>query len=516
MPPEKTLADYLDDALPQDERAALEELFLQAPEPLAEIVAQEKLDAALRALLGEASELEQIKQGIMADIGAGPMNQTKRRVLVDMAAHKKKRRERLMEWRIAGISFAAAAGIVLMLMLWQSRTGKHEIVEQEPSPPVTEKQRTEETLPVPQKKQPAPEFSPVITHSEQNAPVAKPDRPLVAQNTIPSTMKETRQSPDKSVVPVVPTNVAVVQPLVKPATPVVVATLRDVAEWPFASDSPWNQPIGSAAKYAPVRFAVREKFDADKIGLRTRPVLRDVPDGVPHRVLVNGQEAGSFHLVMPPNRFNGNDQPVSILNRDATTVMELRDVDFSQQGVISAKSTQSMDLRGTGFGGGLAESGGSAFGGVVRSGEAMRGIHHALAIAVNLQWLSTKGGRLHVWPATSGPPYPAKSFAKPGNVQLGTLLAIPPTVSIEKLNVGAKGTPGYELAKALQDYGAYVTETCRWQQFHFYFSDADVPGNITDILARLAKELHVVTNNTSATPGGGGTLRAQLAPAPPK
>ena len=150
----------------------------------------------------------------------------------------------------------------------------------------------------------------------------------------------------------------------------------------------------------------------------------------------------------------------------------------------------------------------------MRHGEVTTGIRHALAIALNRHSLNRHGpgGNAFVWPANAVEPNTRKEFAERGNVLVGSLLAIPPPVKIETLGVGARGSFGYALAQAMQDYGVYVTGSCQWQSMHFFTAEADAPGNLEAILTRLFKELHVVANNAPATPAGGGVPRGPRAP----
>ena len=94
----------------------------------------------------------------------------------------------------------------------------------------------------------------------------------------------------------------------------------------------------------------------------------------------------------------------------------------------------------------------SNLGGLIRFGEYENGIRHSLSARVNRERLS---GRRNfnspgtIWPATGG------DAAVENFLNIGTLLAIPPDVNIRGL-VGESG-PGYELARAMQDYGVYIT-----------------------------------------------------------
>jgi hypothetical protein len=184
---------------------------------------------------------------------------------------------------------------------------------------------------------------------------------------------------------------------------------------------------------------------------------------------------------------------------------------------VTVQKIQTIDLQSSGFapdGNGLARHGGSGFGGALRRGELREGIHHALAIAYNRSGLNQRGpgGKPFVWPASQLDPTASAQLSATGNVYVGSLLAIPPDVDIAQLGFGKEG-PAFELARVLQDYGAYVVESCDTQWMNFYSTDADLSAEkVVPMLERLARELQVVTNNTPATPGGGGKRRGTAAP----
>jgi hypothetical protein len=91
---------------------------------------------------------------------------------------------------------------------------------------------------------------------------------------------------------------------------------------------------------------------------------------------------------------------------------------------------------------------------------------------------------------------------------MGSLLAIPPSV-----NIGALGLSPQALAvaRALQDYGAYITETGGGNVI--YYAEANSHTTMTAAeLGSLTPYLRVVPNNSSNNVGGGGVPRAEMAP----
>jgi hypothetical protein len=167
------------------------------------------------------------------------------------------------------------------------------------------------------------------------------------------------------------------------------------------------------------------------------------------------------------------------------------------------------DLYGPGVGqGGVRAYGGSAIGGLIRSWELEEGtIRHALALALDADQL----GRGPVWPATAEDGDAARSYT--GDVPMGTLAAIPPSIDVAALGLSPAGLAA---AHALQDYGAYVVDrsgcTCLYAEPS---APATAVSQLRKDVARLRSLLRVVTNSGPAAVGGPGSRRAPLAPALP-
>lgn len=91
-------------------------------------------------------------------------------------------------------------------------------------------------------------------------------------------------------------------------------------------------------------------------------------------------------------------------------------------------------------------------------------IRHALKIDLWGNWLhynpssSTPGRR---WPAILADSYASNQYkgSKPALV-MGSLLAIPPSVTAESLGLSTKA--GKKIFQAMQDYGAYVVDDSGW------------------------------------------------------
>lgn len=198
-----------------------------------------------------------------------------------------------------------------------------------------------------------------------------------------------------------------------------------------------------------------------------------------------------------------------LLQRGRRHALELHGVSVRADGDLDAQSLARTDLAGPGVDESASDAkpfGLSNLGGLLRTGELENGIRHALASRVNRQRL---GGRNHfqtpstTWPATGGD-------ASSGDfLNVGTLLAIPSDVDIAA-KFGTNG-PAYELARAMQDYGVYVTGVAP-APFVLLTDDARW-AEADELLAELVPLLQIVTNNSPATPAGGGTPRRETAPA---
>jgi len=135
-------------------------------------------------------------------------------------------------------------------------------------------------------------------------------------------------------------------------------------------------------------------------------------------------------------------------------------------------------------------------------------------------------GSAHMWPAGWSPNNAqwARQFSRSGNVYFGTLLAIPPSVDLSAIGVGTNG-PAFEIARALQDYGAYVRDVFAPENFaewrragrpHLVFcaerDETELPPDFLAQLGRVVRHLKIVSNNGPQSIGGGGARRRPPAP----
>ena len=298
--------------------------------------------------------------------------------------------------------------------------------------------------------------------------------------------------------------------------------LRDAAAWPFAASSPWNTAIGDQAAFTAIsspRFASAKGGSVNATGFSHPVFIATAAD--PEIAIFKTGSASPFATVRVPAAAQPDaqgDGHLHLIDEQHRSVIEMWQA-VRSEGRITAVAVVRNDLTDDGVYGawhGVRAYGGSAIAGLIRTGELKSGIRHALAIAVEQQSLnrSAPGGKGWVWPASSCDNHNA--YGATGNLFMGSLLAIPPTVDLRKLGLGPEAV---ELAVALQDYGAYITD-CTGSNLSFYAEpaaaeEAALVGR--GEASRLVALLQAVANNGPQTIGGGGKPRRAAAPpfAPP-
>lgn len=296
---------------------------------------------------------------------------------------------------------------------------------------------------------------------------------------------------------------------------------RDRLQHPFASDSPWNRSIGSGARFEPLTRPLLDPGRGAGAGasVEVRPVYR-WDQGAPELRI----ESLNREPVLIP--FPGVWRPpepsdtsaMGVLTGDGSAVLELRQITRQEGGTMQIRWWGRTDLSGSGMAPeshGVTEFGGSMLGGALRRGELESGVPHALSLVVPARRLNRRGAGVDpfVWPASRASPGWRHRFGEGGNLFLGSLLALPPDTKLSALGVGDRG-PGFELARALRDYGAYVTDATD-RDPRLVVVDERVPDGFGPVIAGLLARLQVVVNNSPGTVGGGGIPRreppAQLA-----
>lgn len=282
---------------------------------------------------------------------------------------------------------------------------------------------------------------------------------------------------------------------------------RNPLLWPFSSASIWNRPLGSDAQFTPVPG---KSFLADGPLVGAMRPRRAVMGGAAHPlrgVWVGGERVADARLAeadLPPS---GNLENLLLFQHARRYALELRGVTVRADGDLAAQAIARTDLAGPGISDPSTKAnpfGFSQLGGLLHAQELREGIQHALACRVKRDRL---GGRNNfqtpstVWPATGG------DEASGEFLNIGTLLAIPPDMDVKKL-FGDSGS-AYELARAVQDYGVYVTGYGD-APFALLRADRFMSAEEEDALVnRLVPLLQVVMNNSPALKGA-----PRRAPAP--
>lgn len=344
-------------------------------------------------------------------------------------------------------------------------------------------------------------------------------------------------------------------------------TTRDPWLWPFAQDSIWNTPIGSDAVYAPANFEPNATLGGDNVYLlkldnesSSRPVYG-------HNSWGPGRCTGSSlgfdwnipdDFIVPDSGEDNPDgltpnNPFAFLLPDGNTVFEAQVLARCEpDGPVYMPSWLTIgdnlersrrDIYGDGIdgqsesygGSGHGASGMSALGGTIRKGELINDtpIRHPIKLTMwgnkYLYYNEADATPGYRWPATDAdahagdPNSPKRYQGSNPDIEMGTLLAIPPDVTAEDL--GLQTDPAKKLFAAMQDYGIYIVEDSAWDNALLVW-EKGVEEELNDIginprskddpffqdVNTLFEALYIVTNNGPDSIGGGGTPRAPLAP----
>lgn len=295
-----------------------------------------------------------------------------------------------------------------------------------------------------------------------------------------------------------------------------VPPVRDPAQWPFASTSPWNTPLGSGARFDNSADPCSASLTTETVTPTVNAVFWSITvaqttDSDPLTTLsVRGIPQTEIHSPTDarpsdPQVEQGGDAALLVIDPARSYVDELWRTRRVVGGWDALRHVRN-DLRGSGVGdGGIRAYGGSALGGLIRRSELQAGhIPHPLALALTRSQL-LQG---FVWPAssedTSDPANPYR-----GAVPMGMLVAIPPLVNLAALDL----TPqGLAIARALQDYGAYVVDASETLALYAEPSAEDLADIARTDLPQIRGLLRCVVNNGPDNVGGGGIPRRPLAP----
>jgi hypothetical protein len=323
---------------------------------------------------------------------------------------------------------------------------------------------------------------------------------------------------------------------------------RDPLQWPFTQNSIWNMPIGSEAVYVPANIPPQKQVqpeedililesDAPKINVVYNGTTWRGPSRYPgkvdtNRVIVRDACIPADFVVLDKNM----NYACAILLDDGVTIKQNQPFSRFPNAPFATSAYVYPDdnlVTGDGIKGAHGGSGMSSIGGTIRLGELLPGappIRHALKVTLWAQYLfydaETKGCR---WPAWKGDTYAASGYKgvfKP--LRMGSLLALPPSVDINSLGLQIEAS--VKIARALQDYGAYIVDDPVASAYGIAverspkgrvvdeFEKAygqpfwQSSGAWSDDMRKIFTRVCVIDNNSLATIGGGGKPRQPLAP----
>jgi len=288
------------------------------------------------------------------------------------------------------------------------------------------------------------------------------------------------------------------------------AGTRNALQWPFASTSVWNMPIGSGARFVPsgLHFTTTPNStqywydlplsDRERIVLTpTAPVtsvyISNVGWSGGNRC--NSQGSVFFHAPIPGGFVVGNsteNNGAAILLADGATIVQTQP--FTRCSGYSYATTMQVPYSLSAWeyniktgDGRLGAHGGSSLstlGGTIRRGELRPGgpqMRHAVKIALDsksaLGLCTGNFSACFTWPAATADSYAAQAGSGYGSatgntntaMKMGALLAIPASVNLS--GIGLQSVPGKMLAWTLQNYGAYIVDTAGGPGFDICIED---------------------------------------------
>lgn len=289
--------------------------------------------------------------------------------------------------------------------------------------------------------------------------------------------------------------------------------------WPYSAASPWNTPIGAGATFQtsgqqPTADLLNTAYDRAISSLTwshpiywaaaSDPMVAVTQDG---GTVFNYRIPSSATPALPDiNTTSTTDSHMHVVQPDGKTIYEAWYFQWTSGTTATAGYVASNDLTSDGLADGVRGYGGSAIGGLLRQHEvANRHIPHAIAVAPYYEYMLLDG---FTWPATREDSSAPTLYH--GNIGMGTFAAIPPSVDLSSLGLGADGLA---LATALQDYGLYVCDSSEtWTVYAEPGSDETRLDAMWADLPTIRAQVRAVTNNSSGNVGGGGTRRQPIAP----
>jgi hypothetical protein len=330
---------------------------------------------------------------------------------------------------------------------------------------------------------------------------------------------------------------------------------RDPLKQPFHETSIWNMPIGTDAQYIHAKIqpatAYGMTIDEDLIVMTPDAPLVEIYrndagwDRNKDRCEINGGVLFDAPIpdgfVVSPDNWDGAtpNSGLAVLMDDGFTIRQTQPFSrcIAGENGTSRYVFDDQDLFGDGYYGAHGATKLSAIGGAIRLGELVPGggIHHALKVniyaAKNVFYDSKSKG--YRWPAKSADSYAPSTYGTKGDpveeCRMGALLALPANMNIDDLELDTE--PARMLAKAFQDYGAYLVDDTAWdvyaivtewspqgrikdefkEAWGFSMSTSSQSSDWAKDMRKIYTNLHVVVNNGPESISGGGDPRVPMA-----
>ncbi len=315
---------------------------------------------------------------------------------------------------------------------------------------------------------------------------------------------------------------------------------KDVFLNPFSKNSAHHRPIGTGAQYASSSHAAtRDWLKAGSLAINVGgpwgvDAVRVASSDPVHRVTGKSNGIGLPASVRLPrgglitniqySSIGSYDGVAVIYDQTSGTAHEMFQYDWNG-GRPLASIHKTWNIRGLGHGTASGQRLGTSASGVAMLFGILRGyeintagheIGHALQIGLpafpNCKMMLSKQV---VLPATARDAFASNAGYNTGNIPYGALMALPRNININSLGLSE---PGRRLARALQNYGAYVVDNagCGGGAIR---ADQDVKSQIRNQLSgdipKIYKHMRMVLNNSNvlgtAVAGGGQPLAPNCA-----
>lgn len=322
------------------------------------------------------------------------------------------------------------------------------------------------------------------------------------------------------------------------------APARDVFQRPYSANSIWNTPIGSNARYVDAGFPYTNANALDPayfLELKSSDPLRDYVLTGGWRERCSGTKKTGVQLNLPngyliPDAEQKPNGSWSTPNNGWEFLLPDGETMFYSGGgarcsgtgpIYGHGGTTTGSVYGDGIRGGHGASRMPRLGGAIRPGELSNDepIQHVLDLVLYTKHMYSDNKQTrestYRWPATGSDAYALdrnktdRYVGSNPEVRMGSLLALPPNLKPEDLNINTK--EGRKLFAALRDWGGYITDDSAWNANYLTVDSAanDFQWGTAQRqeFGRMVDALHVVTNNGPNSIGGGGEPRVPKHPA---